>query len=71
MMSGVVLIFGVPMIFAAALISPSALHNLLHGVLLYAILGLVLPFAGWQIFLTVFAFPHRELVGWPQSSTCG
>jgi hypothetical protein len=33
------------------------LHNLVHGVLLYAILGLLLPFAGWQIFLTVFAFP--------------
>jgi hypothetical protein len=57
MMSGVLLIFGLPMIVAAVLISPSALHNLLHGALLYAILGLLLPFAGWQIFLTVFAFP--------------
>jgi hypothetical protein len=57
MMSGVVLIFGLPMVLAAVLISPSALHNLVHGVLFYAILGLGLPFAGWRIFLTVFAFP--------------
>src|ERR1700730_8320851 len=57
MMSGVLLIFGLPMIVAAVLISPSALHDLVHGVLFYAILGLVLPFVGWRIFLTVFAFP--------------
>jgi hypothetical protein len=56
-MSGVLLIFGLPMIIAAVLISPSALHNLVHGVLLYAILALLLPFAGWRVFLTVFAFP--------------
>jgi len=56
-MSVVVLIFGVPMIVAAALISPSALHNLTHGLLFYAIVGLGLPFVGWQTFLTVFAFP--------------
>jgi hypothetical protein len=56
-MSGVLLIFGLPMIVAAVLISPSALHNLVHGVLFYAILALLLTFAGWQIFLTVFAFP--------------
>jgi uncharacterized membrane protein YdjX (TVP38/TMEM64 family) len=35
-----VLIFGIPMIVAAALISPSALHNLVHGVLFYPIVGL-------------------------------
>ena len=40
-MSGVLLIFGLPMITAAVLISPSALHNLVHGVLLYAILALL------------------------------
>jgi hypothetical protein len=57
MMSGVLLIFAFPMIVAAVLISPSALHNLAHGVMFYAILGLVLPFAGWRTFLTVFAFP--------------
>jgi hypothetical protein len=57
MMSGVLLIFGLPMIVAALLISPSALHNLVHGVLFYAILGLVLPFAGWRTFLIIFAFP--------------
>src|SRR5215469_18726294 len=56
-MSVVVLIFGVPMIVAAALISPSALHNLTHGLLFYAIVGLGLPFVGWRTFLTVFAFP--------------
>ena len=56
-MSAVVLIFGVPMIVAAALISPSALHNLTHGLLFYAIVGLGLPFVGWQTFLAVFAFP--------------
>ena len=40
-----------------ALISPSALHNLTHGLLFYAIVGLGLPFVGWQTFLAVFAFP--------------
>jgi hypothetical protein len=53
----VCLIFGVPMILAAVLISPSALYNLVHGVALYAIIGLALPFVGWRTFLTVFAFP--------------
>ena len=48
-MSGVLLIFGLPMIIASLLISPSALHNLVHGVLLYAILALLLPFAGWRV----------------------
>ena len=56
-MSVVVLIFGLPMVVAAALISPSALHNLVHGVLFYAIVGVALPFVGWRTFLTVFAFP--------------
>ena len=56
-MGTIVLIFGVPMIVAAALISPSALHNLTHGLLFYAIVGLGLPFVGWQTFLAVFAFP--------------
>src|SRR5215469_12655093 len=56
-MGAIVLIFGVPMIVAAALISPSALHNLTHGLLFYAIVGLGLPFVGWQTFLAVFAFP--------------
>ena len=56
-MAAVVLMFGLPMIVAAALISPSALHNLVHGVLFYAIVGLGLPFVGWQTFLAVFAFP--------------
>jgi hypothetical protein len=53
-MAAVVLMFGLPMIVAAAL---RALHNLVHGVLFYAIVGLGLPFVGWQTFLAVFAFP--------------
>ena len=57
MISGVFLIFGVPMIFAAVLISPSALHNLIHGVPLYAALGLLLPVVGWRTFLIEFVFP--------------
>jgi hypothetical protein len=48
MTSGIILIFAVPMIVAAALISPSALHNLTHGLLFYAIVGLGLPIVGWQ-----------------------
>jgi hypothetical protein len=56
-MSVVCLIFGVPMILAAVLISPSALHNLVHGVAFYAVIGLALPFIGWRTFLAVFAFP--------------
>jgi hypothetical protein len=56
-MAAIVLVFGIPMIVAAVLISPSALHNLTHGVLFYAIVGLALPFVGWRTFLAVFAFP--------------
>jgi hypothetical protein len=48
------------MILAAVLISPSGFHNLIHGVPLYAILGLFPPIAGWPIFLTEFAFPTSE-----------
>jgi hypothetical protein len=33
------------------------MHNLLHGALFYAIVGLALPIVGWRTFLVVFAFP--------------
>jgi len=66
-MSVVVLIFGVTMIVAAALISPSALHNLTHGLLFYAIVGLGLPFVGWQTFLTYSLSRQWEPVAWPRS----
>jgi hypothetical protein len=56
-MFAVVLVFGVPMILAAALISPSALHNLVHGWMLYAVVAAGLPFIAWQTFLMIFAFP--------------
>ena len=56
-MLGMVLIFALPMILSAALISPSALHDLVHGVPYYAIMGLILPFAAWRTFLTTFVFP--------------
>jgi hypothetical protein len=58
MISGIVLIFAVPMIVAAALISPSGLQNLIHGVPLYAALGLLLPVVGWRTFLIEFALPQ-------------
>jgi hypothetical protein len=64
MVSGVVLIFGVPMVFAAVVISPTGFHALVHGVLFNAILGLVLPFVGWRILLTVFAFPPSGTGRW-------
>lgn len=57
LMSVVCLIFGVPMILAAVLISPSALHHLVHGAAFYAVIALALPFIGWRTFLAVFAFP--------------
>src|ERR1700747_1402137 len=57
MVSGIVLIFAVPVILAAVLISPTGFHNLIHGVPLYAVLGLVLPIAGWRTFLIEFVFP--------------
>jgi hypothetical protein len=56
-MLGVLLIFSVPMILSAALISPPALHDLVHGLPYYAIMGLILPFAAWPVFLTTFVFP--------------
>ena len=57
MISGIVLIFAVPMIVAAVLISPSGLQNLIHGVPLYAAFGLLLPVVGWRTFLIEFVFP--------------
>jgi hypothetical protein len=57
MISGIVLIFAIPMILAAVLISPSGLQNLIHGVPLYAALGLLLPIVGWRTFLIEFVFP--------------
>jgi hypothetical protein len=57
MISGIVLIFAVPMILAAVLISPTGFHNLIHGVPLYAALGLLLPIVGWRTFLIEFVFP--------------
>ena len=58
MTSGIVLIFAVPMIIAALLISPTAFHDLIHGVPLYAILGVIVPIAGWRTFLIEFAVPR-------------
>jgi hypothetical protein len=58
MISGIILIFAVPMVVAALLISPTAIHNLIHGVPLYAVLGLLVPIAGWRTFLIEFALPR-------------
>ena len=58
MISGIVLIFAVPMIIAALLISPTAFHNLIHGLPLYAVLGVIVPIAGWRTFLIEFAVPR-------------
>jgi len=58
MIAGIILIFAVPMIIAALLISPTAFHNLIHGLPLYALIGLVLPIVGWRSFLIEFALPR-------------
>jgi hypothetical protein len=58
MISGIILIFAVPMVIAALLISPTGFHNLIHGLPLYAIFGLVLPIVGWRTFLIEFALPR-------------
>jgi hypothetical protein len=58
MISGIVLIFAVPMIIAALLISPTAFHNLIHGLPVYAVLGVALPIVGWRTFVIEFAFPR-------------
>ncbi len=58
MISGIILIFAVPMVIAALLISPTAFHNLVHGVPFYAVLGLIVPIVGWRTFLIEFAFPR-------------
>src|SRR6266446_3907280 len=57
MISVIFLIFAIPMIVAAALLSPTGFHNLIHGVPLYAALGLLLPIVGWRTFLIEFVFP--------------
>ena len=58
MIAGIILIFAVPMVLAALLISPTAFHNLIHGLPLYALIGLVLPIIGWRSFLIEFALPR-------------
>jgi hypothetical protein len=58
MIAGIILIFAVPMVLAALLISPTAFHNLVHGLPLYALIGLVLPIVGWRSFLIEFALPR-------------
>jgi quinol-cytochrome oxidoreductase complex cytochrome b subunit len=58
MISGLILIFAVPMVIAALLISPTGFHNLVHGVPLYAVLGVVLPIMGWRTFLIELALPR-------------
>jgi hypothetical protein len=53
MIAGFILIFAVPMVVAALLISPDGLHYLIHGVPLYVVLGLLLRVMG------VADFPDR------------
>jgi hypothetical protein len=46
------------MILAAVLISPTGLHDVIHGLPLAAIIiGILLPFAAWPVFLSTLAFP--------------
>jgi hypothetical protein len=55
-MLGIVLIFGLPLLLAGAMIDPAGLH--LGGLLAYtAITFVALPFVGWGSFLLVAAFP--------------
>ena len=58
MISGITLTFAVPMIVAALLILPTGFHNLIHGLPLYAVFGLVLPIVGWRTFLIELALPR-------------
>lgn len=58
MISGIVLIFAVPLVIAAALIPPNGLHYFIHGVPLYVVLGLLVPVVGWRTFLIEFALPR-------------
>jgi hypothetical protein len=57
-MISIILVFAIPRVIAALLISPTAFHNLIHGVLLYAVLGLIVPIAGWRTYLIEFAVPR-------------
>jgi hypothetical protein len=46
------------MILAAVLISPTGLHDVIHGLPFAGIIiGILLPFAAWLIFLSTFALP--------------
>jgi hypothetical protein len=67
MIAGIILIFAVPMIVAALLISPTAIHNLIHGLPLYALVGLVIPIVGWRSFLIDSRSRGRQIPGWRQS----
>ena len=58
MIAGIILIFAVPMVIAALLISPTGFHNLIHGLPLNAVLGLIVPIVGWRTFLIEFTFPR-------------
>jgi hypothetical protein len=55
-----VLLFGVPMTVGAVMISPTGLHNVFHSLPACLILGLMLPFVGWQTLLRAFVFPPWE-----------
>jgi uncharacterized BrkB/YihY/UPF0761 family membrane protein len=71
-MSAACLIFGLPMILAAVLISPTGLHDVIHGLPLAAIaVGVLLPFAAWPIFLSYFVLPPREVVESRPWLSCG
>jgi hypothetical protein len=57
-MSAALVIFGVPMILASVLISPTGLHDVIHGLPLAAIvIGILLPFAAWPVFVSQFVLP--------------
>ena len=52
------MIFGLPMLLAALLISPTGLHDVIHGLPLCAIgISVLLPFAAWSVFLSQFVLP--------------
>jgi hypothetical protein len=53
-----ILIFGVPIVVAAALIAPISMHDIIRGLVLFSgISAVLLPIAGWPVLLTEFAFP--------------
>lgn len=61
-MTPIVLIFGVPMLVASVMLTPTGMGDVLYGVCMMSLVWLVVgPIVAWRVFLTELAFPSCGL----------